>query len=116
MSTLPATFHLSITGLRVKPGLFNQLRLGWHAVRSFNQARRAPGALHVEAKRIKGVHHTVTAWRDRESMLALVRSGTHLQAMKVFHRIATGATFSMPAERVPDWVEVHAIWKERAVA
>jgi hypothetical protein len=31
-------FHLSITGLRVKPGLMNRLRFHYLAVRSYTQA------------------------------------------------------------------------------
>lgn len=116
MSKLPASFQLSITGLRVKPGLVNRLRFHYHALRSFMQARNAEGVLHVAAKRINGVEHTVTAWRDREAMLAFVRSGAHLEAMKAFHRIAEGSTFSQVRDRIPDWDEVHVLWKERAVA
>lgn len=116
MTQLPTTFHLSITGLRVKPGLMNRLRFHYHAVRSYMQAQKAEGALHVAARRIDGVEHTVTAWRDREAMLAFVRSGAHLEAMKAFHRIAVGSTFGFTTDRIPDWPEVHALWKERGVA
>ncbi|MEZ4756696.1 MAG: hypothetical protein R2817_07710 [Flavobacteriales bacterium] len=116
MTQLPTTFHLSITGLRVKPGLMNRLRFQYHAVRSFMQAQKAPGVLHVAAKRVHGVEHTVTAWKDRDAMLAFVRSGAHLEAMKAFHRIAVGSTFGFDTDRIPDWPEVHALWKERGVA
>lgn len=116
MPQLPASFHISITGLRVKPGLMNRLRFQYHAVRSFMQAQKAEGVLHVAAKRINGVEHTVTAWRDRETMLAFVRSGAHLQAMKAFHRIAEGSTFSQVSDRIPEWPEVHELWMERGVA
>jgi quinol monooxygenase YgiN len=115
MSTLPTSFHLSITGLRVKPGMMNRLRFQYHAVRSFMQAQKAEGVLHVAAKRVHDVEHTVTAWRDREAMLAYIRSGPHLEAMKAFHRIAEGSTMSEPADRIPDWPEVHRRWKERGV-
>jgi hypothetical protein len=115
MSKLPASFHLSITGLRVKPGMMNRLRFQYHAVRSFMQAQKAEGVLHVSTKRINGVEHTVTAWRDREAMLAYIRSGPHLQAMKAFHRIAEGSTMSQSADGIPEWPEVHRRWKERGV-
>jgi hypothetical protein len=116
MKTFDTPIHLSITGLRVKPGMMNRLRFQYHAVRSFMQAQKADGALHVAAKRINGVEHTVTAWRDREAMLAFVRSGAHLEAMKAFHRIAEGSNFGLATDRIPDWPEVHALWKERGVA
>jgi quinol monooxygenase YgiN len=115
MNELPNTFHLSITGLRVRPGFGKQLRFRYHAVRSFMQARKAPGVLHVAACRINGVEHTVTAWRDREAMLAYVRSGAHREAMRAFHRIATGATCSFTTDRIPDWPEVHTRWKMEGV-
>lgn len=115
MTQLPATFHLSITGLRVKPGLMNRLRFQYHAVRSFMQAQKAEGVLRVAAKRINGVEHTITAWRDRDAMLDFVRSGSHLEAMKAFHRIAEGSTFSQQTDRIPRWGEVHELWKERGV-
>ncbi|MBL7964678.1 MAG: hypothetical protein JNM31_12645 [Flavobacteriales bacterium] len=110
------TFHLSITGLRVKPGLLNRIRFQYHAVRSYRQAQKADGLLHVAVRRVNGVEHTVTAWRDREAMLAFVRSGRHLRAMKVFHHIATGATFGFTTDHLPDWQDIHALWKERGVA
>ena len=108
-------FHLSITGLRVRPSIGNQLRFRYHALRSYMQARKAPGVLHVGARYMNGVHHTVTAWRDREAMLAYVRSGAHREAMRAFHRIATGATCSFTTDRIPDWPEVHTRWKMEGV-
>jgi hypothetical protein len=115
MEQASTNFHLSITGLRVKPGLMNRLRFHYHAVRSYTQAQKADGVLHVAAKRMNGVEHTITAWRDRQAMLAFVRSEAHLNAMKAFHRIAGGATLGYATERIPDWPEVHALWKERGV-
>ena len=115
MTQLSAAFHFSITGLRVKPGLMNRLRFQYHAVSSFLQARKADGVLHVGAKRINGVEHTITAWRDRAAMLDYVRSGPHLKAMMVFHRIAEGATVGYATDRIPEWPEVHALWKARGV-
>lgn len=110
----PESFHLSITGLRIRPGLLNRIRFTYHALRAYRQAARAPGNLHVAAGAVDGVQHTVTAWTDREAMLAFVRSGPHLEAMKAFHRIATGGTVGYEADRIPDVQEAHTIWKERA--
>jgi quinol monooxygenase YgiN len=91
------------------------LRFRYHALRSYLQARKAEGVLHVAARRINGVEHTVTAWRDREAMLAYVRSGPHLKAMRAFHHIATGATCSFTTDHIPDWPEVHTRWKMEGV-
>lgn len=107
-------FHLSITGLRVKPGMLNRVRFVWHAMRAYQQARRAPGNLHVSAGPMHGVQHTITAWKDREAMLAYVRSGPHLRAMKAFQRIATGGTLGFTATRIPNLAEAHERWKRDA--
>lgn len=109
-------FHLSITGLRVKPGLLNRLRFTFHALRAYQQARRAPGNLHVSAGAMNGVQHTITAWTDRDAMLAYIRSGPHLRAMKAFHRIATGSTLGFTATRIPSLAEAHERWKKEGKA
>lgn len=112
MSIERPVFLVSITGLRIKPGPMNRLRFTWHALRSFRQAQRAEGCLHVSARAMNGIQHTLTAWRDREAMLAYIRHGAHLEAMKVFHHIAEGSTVSVPMDRVPTWQEAHRLWKE----
>ena len=82
-------------------------------MRSFIQTQKADGVLHVSAKHINGVEHTVIACRDREAMLAFVRTGTYVKAMKAFHRIAEGRTYTEVADRIPEWTAAHALWKER---
>jgi hypothetical protein len=47
MNELPNTFHLSITGLRVRPGIGNPLRFRYHALRSYGQVRTAVKPLGV---------------------------------------------------------------------
>ena len=106
--------YVSITGLR--------LRRWWHyprfmmlAVPALGQARRADGNLHVAARTVRGVHHTLTAWRSRPQMQAYIRSGAHRVALGAFGRIATGRTFGYESDTLPDWDEVHRRWHEHGI-
>jgi hypothetical protein len=102
--------YVSITGLRIKSPL--QLPIfAWHAVRSMRQAKMAPGNLAADARRIEGIHHTLTLWQDRSAMLAYLRSGAHLKAMKAFPAIGTGYAFGFDTQAAPAWPEVHALWR-----
>jgi hypothetical protein len=106
---LPPKFYVSITGL--KPKSFWSTFLFWrHAIPSKMQADQAPGVLFVDVRKINKIQHTLTAWESREHMLAYVRSGAHLQAMKAFKKIATGKTFGFETDRLPHWDEVHDLW------
>lgn len=104
--------YISITGLKLK-GPLSAPRFWWHALRSMAQARKAPGIISVDARLIDGVHHTLTVWSDRAAMLAYLRSGAHLQAMRAFHGIATGAVTGYEADAAPTWDELPAIWQDR---
>lgn len=103
--------YVSITGLRVRH--FWQAPIFWrHAIASMIQARAADGCLQAEARTIDGIHHTRSVWRDRAAMLVYLRAGAHLNAMKVFKRIATGRTYGYETTRIPDWAEVHQLWHD----
>ena len=104
--------YVSITGLRLKQAWHGPV-FWLHAARAMMQARKAPGNLSADARRIGGVHHTVSVWRDREAMRAYLRSGAHLQAMRVFPQIATGAVAGFAAAAAPDWADVPAILQSR---
>ncbi|MEO0329024.1 MAG: hypothetical protein AAF217_10560 [Pseudomonadota bacterium] len=77
------------------------------------QAVRAPGNISATSRQINGVHHTLSVWRDREAMRKYLVARTHLKAMKLFPKIATGKTIGFQSHSIPDWSEVHAIWQER---
>jgi hypothetical protein len=111
---LPPTFYVSITGLRPK-GWFGFLLFWRYAIPSKMQADTAPGVLHVDVKRINGVQHTLTAWTSKQAMKDYITQGAHLRAMKVFRRIATGKTFGYESDRIPNWDEVHELWKQQGV-
>lgn len=102
--------YVSITGLRLKSPLFYPV-FTWHAVRSYAEAQRADGSLSVRTKTIDGVHHTISAWRDKAAMRRYLTRPRHLAAIKVFSWIATGETVGFEAETVPDWPEARAIWE-----
>jgi hypothetical protein len=76
------------------------------------QARVADGCLQAEARTIGGIHHTRSVWRNQDAMLAYLRSGAHLGALKVFKRIATGKTYGYEATEIPDWDLVHRLWQD----
>jgi quinol monooxygenase YgiN len=109
---MPQDIYVSITGLQV-------CRV-WHvpafwvqAARSMAQARKAPGNISAAARTLNGVHHTLSVWTDRDAMRAYLTTGPHLQAMRLFPRIATGKVVGYHATEAPDWSDVHAIWVER---
>ena len=104
--------YISITGLKLN-GPLSAPRFWWHALRSMTQAQRAPGNLSAEAKRIDGIHHTLTVWNDKAAMRAYLVAGAHMQAMKAFRSVATGAVLGYEADVVPEWSEVHEIWRTR---
>jgi hypothetical protein len=104
--------HVSITGLKPK-GLLGVLRFWLLAIPSFKQAQTAKGNLHVSAKKIKGYNCTITAWDSRDSMLAFMKSGVHLNALKAFHTIATGKTYGYETDKIPDWNEAFALLQEK---
>jgi hypothetical protein len=72
---------------------------------SFRQAQNAKGNLFCEVKNINGYQCTLTAWENRDIMLAFMKSGVHLKAMKSFRKIATGKTYGYESANVPSWSE-----------
>ena len=77
------------------------------AIRSNKQARQAPGCLHVWVGNGGWrVGYTLTAWQDREVMLAYRNSGAHKEAMKKTKSVASRIkTLVWEADAVPDWKE-----------
>jgi len=100
--------YVSITGLRLK-AIHHAPQFWWHAFRSMRQALAAEGNISAEARTIDGVHHTLSAWVDENSMRAFLVIGGHLAAMKAFRHIATGKTIGFSADTLPDWQAAHAV-------
>ncbi|CAN0600412.1 unnamed protein product [Ectocarpus sp. 12 AP-2014] len=108
----PGSVYVSITGLTLKSPL-QVLAFSWHATRSFSQAASAPGNLSTDARKVDGVHHTLTVWTSREAMLTYLRSGAHLKAMKAFRSIGTGKVHGYHTDKAPSWREALIIWRDK---
>jgi hypothetical protein len=106
----PEIVYVSITGLELKAAR-HSLRFWWHAIRSMGQARGAPGNISADARTINGVHHTRSVWTDETAMRHYLITGAHRGAIKAFHNIATGKTLGFSTDQVPDWGEVHELWR-----
>ena len=100
--------YISITGLKPK-GFWAYLRFWTLAIPSFTEAKTAKGNLHGDVKKINGYQCTLTAWENREMMLAFMKNGTHLKAMKAFNSIATGKTFGYESDTIPSWEEAYSL-------
>ena len=81
-----------------------------HASRSAKQARQAAGCLHVWIGNGGWrIGYTLTAWRDRNSMLQYRNSGAHKEAMKKTKLFSSRIrTLVWEADSVPDWKEAKA--------
>lgn len=109
---MPQEVYVSITGLQVRRVWY--IPTFWfHAIRSMTQARQAAGNISADARTINGVHHTLSVWTDKDAMRAYLVAGPHLQAMRIFPKIATGKVVGFGAQQAPDWSEVHRIWVEQ---
>ena len=101
--------YVSITGLELKSPFYAPA-FWWHAVRSMRQAYTATGLISAQARKIGGIHHTLTLWEDEAAMRAYLVTGAHLGAMKAFHKLATGRTIGFECETPPTWAEVPELW------
>lgn len=106
--------YISITGLSLHTAL-HWPRFMWHASRSLQQARQAAGNLSAEARQIRGVHHTLSVWKTRAHMLAYLRTGPHLTAMRMFPKLGHGRTAGYEADAAPDWERARRYWEEHSV-
>jgi len=103
--------YVSITGLQVRR-VCHIPSLWLHAMKSMAQARIAPSNISADACTIHGVHHTLSVWTDRAAMRAYMTTGPHLEAMRLFPKIATGKVVGYQTDRIPDWSEINAIWRD----
>ena len=92
--------HISITGLKPK-GFWGFVRFWTLAIPSFSEANSAKGNLYSAVKKINGYNCKLSAWENRDMMLALMRNGVHLKAMKAFNSIAGGRTSGYESDKLP---------------
>jgi hypothetical protein len=64
-------------------------------------------------KKINGIHHTLSAWESKTMMQKYIYQGPHKLAIRVFRKIATGKTFGYVSSSLPNWEEVHHLWKTK---
>lgn len=83
-----------------------------HAIPSLIQARKAPGNLFADVRKVADVQHTLTVWEDRAAMRAYLMSGAHLQAIKAFRQIGSGRTCGYESDRQPGWDEALEYWHQ----
>jgi len=101
--------YVSITGLKVK-NIFKSFHFWRHAIPSKNQAERSEGLIFLDLKQTNDYHHTLSVWKNREAMVAYRDSKSHLGAMKVFRKIATGKVFSYDSDFIPTWEQALELW------
>ena len=104
--------YISITGLKPKSFL-GFIRFWILAIPSFAEAKSAKGNLHSDVKKVNGYNCTITAWENRKMMLAFMRNGIHLKAMKAFNSIATGRTYGYESDTIPSWEEAYSILESK---
>jgi hypothetical protein len=104
--------YISITGLKTKR-IWGFIRFWTLAIPSFTEAKTAKGNQYSAVKKINGYQCTLTAWENREMMLAFMKNGTHLKAMKAFNSIATGKTFGYESDTIPSWEEAYSLLESK---
>ncbi|WP_061020184.1 hypothetical protein [Bradyrhizobium sp. CCH5-F6] len=102
--------YVSMTGFRPN-GVMQLPVFWWKTMRTFAQARRAPGNLLTTGSVKGGVYHTMTAWSDLVSMRRFVSSGAHLNAMRDFRKLGSGRTYGYACDEIPDWDSLYELWK-----
>ncbi|MEL7098329.1 MAG: hypothetical protein AAGM84_05815 [Pseudomonadota bacterium] len=96
--------YISVTGLRLNTVL--SLPVFWrYTLPAMVAARRAPGNLSADARKVGAVHHTLSTWESRAHMRAYLRSPSHARAMPRFAKIATGRVVGWDAAARPEWDE-----------
>ena len=107
--------YISITGLRIKSG-FAKMRFWWLTIPAMMQAKKATGNISADARSVDGTHHTLSVWRDQQSMLAYLRSGAHLKAMRNYKSLGSGSVYGFHADEAPSWEKALQLWREHGRA
>jgi heme-degrading monooxygenase HmoA len=100
---------ISITLLKLKPGLDKLFGFIWHAVGSMNQSKKANGNLYTSANRVNGAYMTISAWSDAENITSFMHKGSHKAAMKAFRWMATGKTYRYTSRNIPNWNDAYQL-------
>ncbi len=78
-----------------------------HSIRSMKQAKQAPGILHATASNGGWrIGYTLTAWKDKASMLQYRNTGPHKEAMQQIGNLSKQyKTLVWEAADIPTWKE-----------
>jgi hypothetical protein len=106
-----ASVYVSITGLRVRPGIAT-LRFWWLTIPSMMQAKNAAGNISADARSVAGFQHTLSVWENEAAMRAFLVAGAHKKAMSASRSIGTGRTYGFVSDHVPDWTEALELWRQ----
>ena len=101
--------YVSVTGFRPN-GLLSMPAFWWRTLTCVLQAQAASGIIDVSVRVVEGTYHTMTVWKDKESMLLFITSGAHRRAMKNFGSLGSGKIYGFPHGRVPDWDLAYQLW------
>jgi hypothetical protein len=111
-----APYYVSITGFTLKSMIYLPKFMSY-SIPAAKQAAAAEGNLFSETTYIDGVLHTLTAWKDKQSMRKYMFSGAHAKAMKVSRDIGEYSygtkTYGYESETIPTWEEARKIWEEK---
>jgi hypothetical protein len=119
-NTNDTTYYISITGLVLRSA-WHAPKFYYHAIPSKIQAASAAGNLYtaVSPGPMHGYLMTMTIWENKKAMLAYMRQGAHLQAMRVFNDVASSGKIygyeTSSREPIP-WEEAFQILMEKAPA
>ncbi|KAL7564071.1 hypothetical protein ACA910_006973 [Epithemia clementina (nom. ined.)] len=104
---------VSVTGLELKSWLrYPQFMM--YAAPSFMQAQASAGNIYAGVKNVGNIHHTLTVWKSRNDMLAYLRQGEHLKAMKISREVGKyGKVYGYESDSIPSWDEALKLWKEK---
>ena len=94
--------YVSVTGLK-NIGFIGWIKFWAVAIPAFRAAKKAEGCLFCETKMLSGYHHTLTVWVDKNSMMKYRSSTAHLNAMRIFPKIAYGKIHGWETSRFPTW-------------
>ncbi|CAJ1948367.1 unnamed protein product [Cylindrotheca closterium] len=111
-----APYYISITGFTLKSIIYLPKFMSY-SIPAEKQAAAAEGNLFTETTYIDGILHTLTAWKDKQSMRKYMLSGAHAKALKVSREIGEYSygtkTYGYEAETIPNWKEARQIWEEK---
>lgn len=104
---------VSVTELHLK-GVLSFIRFIPHAIKSKMQADQADGVKSVQVSS-QGllIQRTLTVWESKDHMLKYMRSGAHIDAMKIFSKIATDSfSYNFESESLPTWENALELLKQ----